>query len=189
MPNNKEVAPRDAIRMIAPGPVTLISTSYRDQPNLMTASWLQPLSLTPTLIGVAVQPSRLTHEFITKSEGFVVNIPNLDLLAAVQLCGVVSGREKDKWAAAGLNPVESAIVEAPFVAECVGHIECNVIDRVSWGDHDLFVGQILAASADDEAFSQIWDVASDAGQLLHHLGGDRYAGLGKVYRAAVSEEA
>jgi flavin reductase (DIM6/NTAB) family NADH-FMN oxidoreductase RutF len=182
--NKKVIALRDAIRLIAPGPVTLISTSYHDQPNLMTASWLQPLSLDPTLIGVAVQPSRLTHEFISKSEGFVVNIANLDLMSAVHLCGLVSGREKDKWAAAGLNPVESTIVEAPLVLECVGHIECGVIDRVSWGDHDLFVARVLTASVDEEAFRQTWDVTSDAGQLLHHLGGDRYAGLGKAYRAA-----
>ena len=174
--------------MIAPGPVTLISTSYHDQPNLMTASWLMPLSLDPVLIGVAVAPSRLTHEFMTKSEGFVINIPNLDLLTAVHLCGLLSGREKDKWAAAKLNPVESTILEAPSVAECVGHIECGVIDRVSWGDHDLFVGRILAAAAEDEAFSQIWDVTSDAGRLLHHLGGDHYAGLAKPYRASASEE-
>ena len=188
MSKKKEVAPRDAIRMIAPGPVTLISTSYHDQPNLMTASWLLPLSLSPVLIGVAVQPSRLTHEFMTKSEGFVINIANLDLLTAVHLCGSISGREKDKWAAAKLNPVESAMVEAPSVVECIGHIECGVIDRVSWGDHDLFVAHILAASADDEAFSQTWDVTSEAGRLLHHLGGDRYAGLGKQYQAARPEE-
>jgi len=188
VPNKKEVDPRSALRMIAPGPVTLVSTSYHDQPNLMTASWLTPISLDPVLIGMAVQPSRLTHEFITKSEGFVINVPNLDLLTAVHLCGVLSGREKDKWAAAKLNPVESTILEAPSVIECVGHIECGVIDRVSWGDHDLFVARILAASAEEEAFSQIWDVTSDAGRLLHHLGGDRYAGLAKSYRASPPEQ-
>ena len=174
--------------MIAPGPVTLISTSYHDQPNIMTAGWLQPLSLDLTLIGVAVQPSRLTHEFMTKSEAFVVNIPNVDLMSAVHLCGMVSGREKDKWAAAKLEPAEASVVEAPIVAECVGHIECEVVDRVSWGDHDLFIGRVIAASADEEAFKVIWDVTTEAGQLLHHLGGDRYAGLSKPYQAKLPSE-
>lgn len=188
MSKKKDVELRSALRMIAPGPVTLVTTSYHDQPNVMTASWLQPLSLDPTLIGVAVRPSRLTHEFMMKSEAFAINIPNADLISAVNLCGLISGREKDKWAAASLNPTEASIVEAPLVAECVGHIECGVIDRVSWGDHDLFVGRVLAASADDEAFGVIWDVTSEAGQLLHHLGGDRYAGLCKPYQAPKLEE-
>jgi flavin reductase (DIM6/NTAB) family NADH-FMN oxidoreductase RutF len=183
MAGKKTVEPRWAIRMIAPGPVALISTSYHDQPNIMTAGWLQPLSLDPTLIGVAVQPSRLTHEFMTKSEAFAINIPNIDLIAAVHLCGVTSGREKDKWTAAKLEPADAAIIDAPLVAECVGHIECAVHDRVSWGDHDLFIGRVLAASADEEAFTAMWDVTSDAGRLLHHLGADWYAGLGTPYQA------
>ena len=36
----------------------------------MTAAWLLPLSLDPVRIGVAVHPTRLTHEFISKSEWF-----------------------------------------------------------------------------------------------------------------------
>lgn len=188
MATKKAVETRAAIRLIAPGPVALVSTSYRDQPNLMTAGWLQPLSLEPTLIGVAVQPSRLTHEFMTKSETFAINIPNIDLIAAAHLCGMVSGREKDKWAAAKLEPTEAAEIEAPLVAGCVGHIECLVTDRITLGDHDLFIGQVVAASAAEEAFGVIWDVTTEAGQLLHHLGGDRYAGLSKPYQAKLPAE-
>jgi flavin reductase (DIM6/NTAB) family NADH-FMN oxidoreductase RutF len=169
--------------MLAPGPVTLISTMYRNQPNIMTAGWLLPLSLEPTFVGVAVEPTRLTHEFITKTEQFAINIPTVDLLSAVHLCGMTSGREGDKFEAAGLMPTEASEIETPLVDECVGHIECGVIDRVTFGDHDLFIGRVLAVSAVDEAFNQTWQVDIDAGQLLHHLGGDRYAGLSKAYRA------
>jgi flavin reductase (DIM6/NTAB) family NADH-FMN oxidoreductase RutF len=179
---------RDALRMLAPGPVTLISTMYRDHPNLMTCAWLLPLSLSPTLVGVAVQPSRLTHEFITKTDQFALNVPTVDLISAVHLCGMRSGREGDKFAAANLTPEDAMEIEAPLVSECVGHIECGVFDRLTIGDHDLFVGRVLTVTADDEAFNGIWDVTTDAGQLLHHLGGDRYAGLARAYRATLPEE-
>jgi flavin reductase (DIM6/NTAB) family NADH-FMN oxidoreductase RutF len=185
MAEQSALTPRDALRMLAPGPVTLISTMYRNQPNVMTAGWLLPLSLEPTLVGVAVQPSRLTHEFITKTEQFALNIPTVDLLSAVHLCGMTSGREGDKFVAAGLTPAEASEVEAPLVDECVGHVECGVIDRINFGDHDLFIGRILAVSAVEEAFNETWQVEIDAGQLLHHLGGDRYAGLSKSYRATL----
>src|SRR5215210_3880238 len=100
--------------MLAPGPVALVSTIYRDQPNLMTAAWLLPLSLDPVLIGVAIQPARLTHEFASKSDAFALNIPNADLISAVHLCGMVSGRESDKFEAAGLTSLEAAQIEAPL---------------------------------------------------------------------------
>lgn len=179
---------RDALRMIAPGPVTLVSTMYRDHPNVMTCAWLLPLSLSPTLIGVAIQPSRLTHEFITKTEQFALNVPNADVMGAVHLCGMRSGREGDKFAAAKLTPEDALEVEAPLVAECVGHIECGLFDRLTIGDHDLFVGRVLSVTGDEEAFKGIWDVATDAGQLLHHLGGDRYASLARAYRATLPTE-
>lgn len=188
MAEKKRVELRDALRLIAPGPVGIVSTLYRNQPNVMTAGWLQPLSLYPALIGVAVHPSRLTHEFITKTEVFALNIPNADLISAVHYCGMKSGREGDKFEAAKLTPADALEIEAPLIQECVGHIECEVEDRITIGDHDLFIGRVIAVSVDSEAFNTIWDVTADPGQLLHHLGADRYAGLARAYRATMPEE-
>jgi flavin reductase (DIM6/NTAB) family NADH-FMN oxidoreductase RutF len=137
---------------------------------------------------VAIHPTRLTHEFISKSEWFALNIPNVDLMTAVHTCGMRSGRDGDKFEVTGLTAADAAEIEAPLVAECVAHIECGVAERVTLGDHDLFVGSVLAVSALDEAFDGFWDVTVDAGQLLHHLGADRYAGLGRAYRASLPEE-
>jgi flavin reductase (DIM6/NTAB) family NADH-FMN oxidoreductase RutF len=184
MAEKRQIAPRDALRLLAPGPVALVSTMYRDQPNVMTAAWLLPLSLDPVRVGVAVHPTRLTHEFISKSEWFAINIPNVDLITPVHTCGLRSGRDGDKFAATGLTPAEAQEIEAPLIAECVAHIECGVAERVTLGDHDLFVGSVLAVSALDEAFDGFWNVGVDAGRLLHHLGADRYAGLGRAYRVA-----
>ena len=188
MPEKREVALRDALRLLAPGPVGLVSTMYRDHPNVMTAAWMLPLSLDPIRVGVAVHPTRLTHEFISKTEWFAINIPNVDLITAVHTCGLRSGRDGDKFATAGLTPADAREIEAPLVAECVAHIECGVAERVTLGDHDLFVGSVLAVTALDEAFDGFWDVTTDAGRLLHHLGADRYSGLQRVYRVAPPEE-
>jgi flavin reductase (DIM6/NTAB) family NADH-FMN oxidoreductase RutF len=125
---------------------------------------------------------------VTKGETFALNVPNADLMSGVHLCGLRSGRDGDKWEAAKLTPAEAAEIDAPLVAECVAHVECGVADRVTLGDHDLFVGRVLAVAAEGEAFETVWDVSVDAGQLLHHLGGDRYAGLGRAYRATLPEE-
>lgn len=179
---------RDALRMLSPGTVALVTTIYRDQPNMMTAAWMQPISLSPLLISIAVQPSRLTHEFMTKTETFVLNFPTLELLNAVHLAGMVSGRDQDKIEVSGLTLEPGVATEAPLIAECVAHVECEVRDRVSIGDHDLFVALPLRVTADDEAFAGTWLVENDAGRVLHHLGGDRYASLGKVYQGKLAEE-
>jgi flavin reductase (DIM6/NTAB) family NADH-FMN oxidoreductase RutF len=178
---------RDALRMLAPGALALVTTYYRDQPNVMTAAWMQPISLSPTMIAVAVQPSRLTHEFMTKTEVFALNFPTLDLLDSVHFCGMNSGRDFDKFETLGLTPEIGVATEAPLIAECVAHIECNVRDRVTIGDHDLFIATPMRVTADTEAFDGTWRTDLDAGRVLHHLGGDRYASLSKSYTGKLPE--
>ena len=180
---------RDALRMIVPGPVVLISSMSKGQPNVMTAAWLAAQSLSPTLISVAIHPDRLTHQFVSATEELVINIPVLDSLSIIHQAGLISGRDGDKFAALGLEPTESVIVEPPRVVGCAGYIECRIQDRASAGDHDLFIAEVVAAAADDESFDGHWNVEVDAGRLLHHLGADRYAGLANHYRAAPAETA
>ena len=174
---------RDALRMLSAGPVALVTTMYGSQPNVMAAAWMLPLSLDPVMAGVAIHPDRLTHSFASRSESLIINIPTIDLLGAVHGAGILSGRDKDKFEALGLELEDASILEAPLVAACVGHIECQVVDRIRLGDHDLFAIEVLAVSAEPEAFSGRWNVEEDAGRLLHHLGADRYAALARAYRA------
>ncbi len=176
-------AGRDALRLIGSGPVVLLTTMFRDQHNVMTAGWLLPLSLDPVLIGVAVQPSRLSHEFMTKSEQFAISVPTMDSLVAIHGCGTASGRDGDKFEQFRLTPEDPHEIEAPLVGECVAHIECGVINRMRLGDHDLFVGSVLHVSAEAGAFGETW-LPEEGVQIVHHLGGDRYAGMGHAYRAS-----
>ena len=166
-----------AIRLIEPGPLALLTSRYRSADNVMTAAWMLPVSMSPPLVGVAIHPGRLTHEYVSKSEFFTLNIPLIELLAAVHRCGLESGREGDKFERAGLTPVDAAQLDVPLIEECVAHIECGVIARSQFGDHDLFIGEPLAVSADDEAFNERWLVETDAGHILHHLRADYYAAL------------
>ena len=174
---------RQAHRLLAPGPVTLLTSQYRGQPNLMTAALVTPVSLDPPLVGVAIHPARLSHEFVSKSEQFALNLPHIEQVTAVHQCGMLSGRDGDKFVTVGLTPEPATEVDPPLVAECIAHLECGVVERVRLGDHDFFVAQILVASADEEAFDNGWKVGEEGGQLLHHLGENLYAALSKGYRA------
>jgi flavin reductase (DIM6/NTAB) family NADH-FMN oxidoreductase RutF len=179
---------RDANRLIEPGPVALITSRFRSADNVMTAAWMMPVSLDPPLLAVAIHPGRLTHEYVSKSEFFALNFPNADLLGQVHACGILTGREGDKFVAAGLTPVDATQLELPLVGECVAHIECGVVNRASFGDHDLFIAQPLAVVALDEAFDERWLVEGDAGRIVHHLRADYYATLSRAYQAGLDED-
>ena len=103
MATKRILEPSDATRLLQPGPVALVTSRFRSADNVMTAAWLMPVSLDPPRIALAVHTGRLTHEYISKSEYFALNIPTAELLAAVHRCGLVSGREGDKFESCRAN--------------------------------------------------------------------------------------
>jgi flavin reductase (DIM6/NTAB) family NADH-FMN oxidoreductase RutF len=130
--------------LFLPKPVVLLSAAHDGRDNLMTVSWVSVACMEPPQLAVAVRESRFTFDLIQASGEFVVNIPSEDLFNAVDLCGVVSGRDQDKFALAGLTREGASEVRAPLVAECPLNIECRVSASLPLGTHTLFVGLVLA---------------------------------------------
>ena len=78
----------------------------------------------------------------------------------------------------GLAIERATKISAPLIKNCVAHIECALEDAIRVGDHTLFVGRILIAHAEPEAFDENWTLQDRDYRPLHYLGGDRYAVLG-----------
>ncbi len=166
-----EIPVQRAYRLLNPGEVVLVTSGYRDRVNIMTAAWQVPISLNPPLVGLCIAFPRFTCELINESEEFGINIPGAEMLSEVELCGKISGRECDKFREAGLTAAGARKIRAPLIEECLGHIECGVVNRYKAGDHFLFVGEVLAASAREDCFQEHW---KEEVELLHHLGGRLY---------------
>jgi len=69
--------------------------------------------------------------------------------APVDFCGIVSGRDADKFAAAGLTAVPGSVVDAPLVAECPFNVECRVVGIQEMGEYRLVMGEIVETHADE----------------------------------------
>jgi len=174
----RPLEPHNALRLLNGGPVALVTTRWRDQTNVMPAIWTAPVSRTPPLVIVAVNPSRYTHDMIRFSEEFALNFPARDLLNHTHYFGAVSGEDVGKLELAKLPTFKATKVSAPLIKNCVAHIECALEDAIRVGDHTLFVGRILIAQAEPEAFDESWAIGDPDYRPLHYLGGDRYAILG-----------
>lgn len=177
----KEIPLLQAHRLLSPRPVVLLSAHYRGQDNVMAVAWVCPVSLQPPLVAVAVHPSRYSHDMIGQSEEFVLNVPGRRLMEQVWTCGTLSGGEVDKITACGLEIEAGRHVQAPWIADCLAHLECAVVTRVQPGDHTVFVAQVVGAWAEEEAFDEVWRVNGVEEELLplHHLGGTAFALMGQ----------
>ena len=183
----RDIAREQAYRLIACGPVTLVTSFYKGDMNVMTASWLAPVSYRPILLGLSVHQATLTHELIKKGQEFAVNIPTHELIKQLRYCGTVSGRDQNKLKVTGLHEEGPQHVRPVLIRECIAHIECAVVDAFSPGDHTLFVAEIVAAQAEEEAFQETYLLAERDLSPVVHLGGSRYAMYGERVDAEPSE--
>lgn len=176
----KREIPRDqAYRLVACGPVTLVTSFYKGDMNVMTASWLSPVSYRPLLLGLSVHQATLTHELIKKGQEFAINIPNHELVKQVRYCGAISGRDQNKLKVTGLHEEGPRAIRPVLIRECIAHLECAVVDAFTPGDHTIFVAEIVSAQAEEEAFDDAYLLAERDLAPITHLGGPRYAAFGE----------
>ncbi|MFH1775981.1 MAG: flavin reductase family protein [Candidatus Omnitrophota bacterium] len=170
--SKKEVPLSLATRLINPGVVVLITSGYKEKRNIMTLAWNMPVSKKPPLVAISVARTHFTHELIKSSGEFIINVPAAAMLKAVHNCGRVSGREEDKFQKSGFTAAKALKVKSPLITECPAHIECVLANSILAGDHTIFIGDIVAAEAEEGVFEQYWKI--NKVELLSHLGGSKY---------------
>jgi flavin reductase (DIM6/NTAB) family NADH-FMN oxidoreductase RutF len=178
----RELPLKLAHRLLAVRPTCLLTARYKGQVNVMTMTWVCPVSLEPPLVIMAIHPASYTHDMLKRSQECVLSIPGRALAEQSWKCGNVSGEDEDKIKLTKLNLESGQRVGVPSIAECLAYLECAVIDVLKPGDHTLFIAEILGAWAEEEAFDTIWRAPAENEELhpLLHLGGKSFCLLGKT---------
>jgi len=134
-------------RFLEPGPIVLVSSAWKGRTNIMTMGWHMVMEFVPSLVGCYIWSENHSFDMIRKSKQCVINIPTVDLAAAVVGVGNGSGRDMDKFAKFGLTPAPGKKVEAPLIAECYANFECKLVDSSLISKYSLFVLEVVKAHA------------------------------------------
>lgn len=147
------IPPSSVHRLLYPRNVVLVSCmNQKGKANLITLSWCTPTSFSPPMVAISVGHERYSHKLIEETKEFVVNVPTMDILKDVLLCGRTTGKTSDKLKKTLLTPLPARKVKPPIIKECVAHIECKLIQQIKTGDHTLFVGEVLTAYSNEGIF-------------------------------------
>ncbi len=132
--------------VLSPVPVVLVSCGKAPEwrPNLITIAWTGSVCSDPPMLTVSIRPERHSYNIIKATREFVVNIPGRRQAKLVDWCGMVSGRDVDKFAETGLTPAAALKTKCPIVLECPVSIECHVRKTMKLGTHELFVAEVKA---------------------------------------------
>lgn len=144
-----------------PAPLVLVSCLDQEgRPNVLTIAWTGVASDSPPHIAIALRPHRYSHAGIQERGEFTVNVPTVDILAAVDACGHTTGARVDKFERFGLTPLPASQVKPPLIAECPVNLECRVSHQLPLGSHNLIVAQVVALHVDEELLDEFGRIDS-----------------------------
>jgi flavin reductase (DIM6/NTAB) family NADH-FMN oxidoreductase RutF len=172
----KQFPPSEALY---PVPVVLVSCGGTGDANIITIAWCGVVCSKPPLLSVSIRPSRHSHEIISATKDFVINIPSEDILKEADLCGIVSGRDKDKFSLCKFTKVPASKISSPMIEECPVNIECKVRNIIPLGAHDMFIGEVVAFHADNSVLGKDGHIDYRKAKPFVYNQGE-YWNLGKV---------
>ncbi|WNX85955.1 flavin reductase family protein [Agathobaculum sp. NTUH-O15-33] len=164
--------------LLAPVPPALVTCGTMERSNVLTIAWTGILNTIPPKTYIAVRPERFSYPLIERLGAFVINLPTAKLVRAVDLCGVKSGRDTDKFALTGLTPVPAGEVPCPLIAESPLALECRVTQKIPLGSHDMFLADIVAVDVEQSLIDRAGKLHLDRAGLLAYAHGE-YFELGK----------
>jgi flavin reductase (DIM6/NTAB) family NADH-FMN oxidoreductase RutF len=149
--------------IVLPTPVFAVGTyDAQGAPNVMTVAWGGICCSKPPCVSIAVRKATYTYGNLVERKAFTISIPSEEHMLAVDYFGIASGRDADKFATTGLTPVQSELVDAPYIAEFPLALECKIVHTAELGLHTLFVGEILDIKAEDACLSEEGRLLVDA---------------------------
>jgi len=169
-----------AYRLINHGPVVMVSTTDGETANACTVAWCAPASRAPARIALTLGRGHKTYENLVATKECVINVPTVDSLGEVMVCGKKTGHDGDKLGPAGIEVLPSSRVGAPRLARCAAWLECELVaPPQAEGPSIVLVEAVLAETLpgviDGDGHFDV-----ERFPTLHHLGGSRFTVAGRV---------
>lgn len=137
---------RDLLGSFATG-VTVITTNHGGLLHGMTANAVCSVSLDPLLLLVCVDRRAHCHQQVLAAERFGVNVLGADQRAMSDLFARTQEPEVGELRGAPFHLGDHGV---PILDGTLAHVECRLADAHRAGDHEIFVGQVLAGRIERE---------------------------------------
>jgi len=148
--------------LLFPRLVVLITTVNKEgKPNVMTASFIMPVSFEPKYVAVSISPERYSFQNLQEVKEFSINVLKAEQRQIALICGSKSGKDVDKFKLANLTVEKAEKIKAPLIKECPISLECKVEEMIEVGDHFLVIGKVVNEKVREKDFKPLMHVTKD----------------------------
>jgi len=136
--------------------VAVVTTAVEGSLHGITVNSLTSVSLDPLLVLVCIERRARAHAEIERARRFGVNFLRHDQEAISRLFAASSAPEEGRLRGV---PFRIGRHGTPILEDRLAHLECDVSERFSGGDHSIFLGSVLGG-----------DLAASARPLIYFQG-------------------
>lgn len=120
--------------------VYVVGVAHGERRDAFTAAWVMQASFDPLLLVLSMNPQNASAPLVHASGAFTVSVLKRGQLELARRFGTRSGRDEDKLAGIRWHAGQGG---APILSEALAYFECELVERVPAGDHELVVGRVV----------------------------------------------
>ncbi len=143
-----EQAKSTSLNQISYG-LIVVGSKAGDEMNGMTANWISQTSFDPPLVAISVENDSHTRRLIDEGQVFSVNIieDSEEGRAMIERMVKPQRRIHNKL---GEDDFTTGVTGAPLLNSALSFFECEVVQTIETGDHQLYVGKVVGAGVHKE---------------------------------------
>ncbi len=131
--------------LLSPLPIVLVGSLVDGRPNFLVIGYSAPFDFGKHLF-FSIYKKRYTLKGILEHKTFSVNIPSVELVDRVDICGSKSGRDIDK--SSFFEIFYGGLKTAPMIEDCPINIECEVVDLLDYDRNYGVIGKVVKSYVD-----------------------------------------
>ena len=126
---------------------SILTTVHNGRSTGVLVSFVQQAALEPLMVSVCLRHGRPAARLVDASQRFLLNVIGEDHTGVLKHFDKGYSLEEDAFVGLGVRDTDFG----PLIESCIAHIGCDVKHKMVVGDHDLYVGEVVAGGAVDGA--------------------------------------
>jgi len=121
-----------------PSGCSILTAQHAGRSSGVLVSWVQQAAFEPPAVSVALRRGRPIVGLIDGSGRFLLNLIDENPTAMFKHFGKGFSLDDDAFGGLGVEQTEYG----PALSACIARMGCRVLERVTVGDHDLYLGEV-----------------------------------------------
>ncbi|MBQ9275883.1 MAG: flavin reductase family protein [Succinivibrio sp.] len=189
----KPVALEKGYRLLNVGGTALVSASFEGDLDLMPATWVGALNLDPFRCTAIIDSTHYTRRLMEQSGMFSLQLPTLFNIEPTMYLGAVSKNdEPDKVKKSGIELFYMDGYDLPLARGCAAWMIFKILkEPENERKYDLFIGECVAAWADERVFKDghwQFEKADPKFSTIHYVAGNHFYTMGQPHYTKLSIE-